>query len=31
MRKEGESYEEGRARYAFGSPMLTVDSKAIPA
>ncbi|KAJ5775003.1 uncharacterized protein N7511_000014 [Penicillium nucicola] len=30
MRKEGESYEEGRARYAFGSPMLTVDSEAIP-
>ncbi|KAJ5387284.1 Phytanoyl-CoA dioxygenase [Penicillium cosmopolitanum] len=26
MRKEGESYEEGRVRYAFGSPMLTVDS-----
>ncbi|KAJ6097037.1 Phytanoyl-CoA dioxygenase [Penicillium canescens] len=31
MQQEGESYEEGRARYAFGSPMLTVDSKAIPA
>ncbi|GFF43592.1 probable alpha-ketoglutarate-dependent hypophosphite dioxygenase [Aspergillus udagawae] len=27
MRKEGESYEEGRARYAFGSPMLTVDGR----
>lgn len=26
MRKEGETYEEGRVRYAFGSPMLTVDS-----
>lgn len=25
MRKEGESYEEGRIRYAFGSPMLSVD------
>jgi hypothetical protein len=31
MRKEGMSYEEGRARYAFGSPMLTVDSKAVSA
>ncbi|CAG8128514.1 unnamed protein product [Penicillium salamii] len=27
MRREGEEYEEGRVRYAFGSPMLTVDSK----
>jgi hypothetical protein len=27
MRKDGESYEEGRMRYAFGSPMLTVDAK----
>ncbi|CAG8402982.1 unnamed protein product [Penicillium salamii] len=27
MRREGEKYEEGRVRYAFGSPMLTVDSK----
>ncbi|KAF7157837.1 hypothetical protein CNMCM5623_002271 [Aspergillus felis] len=27
LRKEGESYEEGRARYAFGSPMLTVDGR----
>lgn len=27
MRKEGVDYEQGRVRYAFGSPMLTVDSK----
>ncbi|CAG8319516.1 unnamed protein product [Penicillium salamii] len=27
MRREGQKYEEGRVRYAFGSPMLTVDSK----
>jgi hypothetical protein len=26
MRESGKSYEEGRVRYAFGSPMLTVDS-----
>lgn len=31
MRKQGMTYEEGRARYAFGSPMLTVDSKKVPA
>ncbi|KAJ5919507.1 hypothetical protein N7454_009342 [Penicillium verhagenii] len=31
MRKEGESYEEGRVRYAFGSPMLTVVSNAVSA
>ncbi|KAJ5686044.1 hypothetical protein N7536_008663 [Penicillium majusculum] len=31
MRENGQSYEEGRARYAFGSPMLTVDSEAVPA
>ncbi|KAJ5462094.1 Phytanoyl-CoA dioxygenase [Penicillium daleae] len=30
MRKEGESYEEGRTRYAFGTPMLTVDGKPRP-
>lgn len=30
MRKEGMDYEEGQARYAFGSPMLTVNSKAVP-
>ena len=27
MRKNGLSYEEGRARYAFGSPMLSVDTE----
>ncbi|KAJ5192022.1 uncharacterized protein N7498_011007 [Penicillium cinerascens] len=31
MRKQGMTYEEGRARYAFGSPMLTVDSKKVSA
>ncbi|KAJ5478706.1 hypothetical protein N7530_004215 [Penicillium desertorum] len=31
MRQSGQSYEEGRVRYAFGSPMLTVDSKVISA
>ncbi|KAL2811870.1 hypothetical protein BJX63DRAFT_443853 [Aspergillus granulosus] len=31
MRKDDVDYEEGRARYAFGSPMLTVDSKAVSA
>lgn len=30
MRKEGESYEEGRTRYAFGTPMLTVDVNSSP-
>ncbi|KAA8646347.1 hypothetical protein EYZ11_011345 [Aspergillus tanneri] len=25
MRKEGESYEEGRMRYGYGSPMLTIE------
>ncbi|KAJ5114175.1 Phytanoyl-CoA dioxygenase [Penicillium angulare] len=32
MRENGVSYEEGRARYAYGSPMLTVDptGSAIP-
>ncbi|KAJ5959234.1 uncharacterized protein N7479_006384 [Penicillium vulpinum] len=30
IRESGQSYEEGRMRYAFGSPMLTVDSTAIP-
>ncbi|XHG05877.1 hypothetical protein AWENTII_009091 [Aspergillus wentii] len=29
MRKEGVSYEEGRMRYAFGSPMLSVDQKGV--
>ncbi|RFU31815.1 hypothetical protein B7463_g4508, partial [Scytalidium lignicola] len=27
LRKAGESYEEGRERYAFGSPMLSVDTR----
>ncbi|KAL1868372.1 hypothetical protein Plec18167_008298 [Paecilomyces lecythidis] len=27
MRKAGESYEEGRERYAYGSPMLSVDTR----
>ena len=31
MRQSGQSYEEGRVRYAFGSPMLTVDSTSISA
>jgi ectoine hydroxylase-related dioxygenase (phytanoyl-CoA dioxygenase family) len=31
MRQSGQSYEEGRVRYAFGSPMLTVDSKVMSA
>lgn len=30
MRKEGESYEEGRTRYAFGTPMLTVGGNSSP-
>lgn len=30
MRKEGESYAEGRNRYAFGTPMLTVDGNSSP-
>lgn len=30
MRKEGQSYEEGRVRYAFGSPMLSVDQSRNP-
>lgn len=29
MRKEGESYDEGRVRYAFGTPMLTVVTNAV--
>ncbi|KAJ0414048.1 hypothetical protein BJY00DRAFT_305898 [Aspergillus carlsbadensis] len=28
LRKEGETYEEGRMRYGYGSPMLTVEGKA---
>ncbi|KAJ5150339.1 uncharacterized protein N7482_010797 [Penicillium canariense] len=28
MRKEGEEYKEGRERYAYGSPMLTVEESA---
>ncbi|KAL5358249.1 hypothetical protein BJX96DRAFT_173270 [Aspergillus floccosus] len=28
MRKDGEKYEEGRLRYGYGSPMLTVEGKA---
>ena len=31
MRKEGVDYEEGRVRYAFGSPMLTVEQNAVSA
>ncbi|OQE23676.1 hypothetical protein PENSTE_c008G03522 [Penicillium steckii] len=31
LRKDGVDYEEGRVRYAFGSPMLTVDSSVVPA
>ncbi|KAJ5737856.1 uncharacterized protein N7483_002981 [Penicillium malachiteum] len=31
MREEGLLYEEGRARYAFGSPMLTVDGSTVSA
>lgn len=31
MRREGGLYEEGRERYVYGSPMLTVDSKAVSA
>ncbi|CAL5871536.1 uncharacterized protein PFLUO_LOCUS5789 [Penicillium psychrofluorescens] len=31
LRKDGESYEEGRARYAYGSPMLTVDTNSMAA
>ena len=27
MRKEGKLYEEGRLRYGYGSPMLTIESK----
>ncbi|OJI85336.1 hypothetical protein ASPTUDRAFT_41549 [Aspergillus tubingensis CBS 134.48] len=27
MRKEGETYEEGRMRYGYGSPMLTVEGQ----
>ncbi|KAL2831851.1 hypothetical protein BJY01DRAFT_254136 [Aspergillus pseudoustus] len=27
MRRDGEDYEEGRMRYGFGSPMLTVDGR----
>lgn len=30
MQKEGESYAEGRTRYAFGTPMLTVHGKSSP-
>ncbi|KAJ5912587.1 hypothetical protein N7504_001470 [Penicillium tannophilum] len=29
MRKEGVDYEEGRVRYAFGSPMLTVEPNGV--
>ncbi|CRG82742.1 hypothetical protein PISL3812_00087 [Talaromyces islandicus] len=28
LRKDGVSYEEGRERYAYGSPMLTIEGKA---
>ncbi|KAL4897195.1 hypothetical protein BDV59DRAFT_85921 [Aspergillus ambiguus] len=28
MRKEGEKYEEGRLRYGYGSPMLTIEGQA---
>lgn len=31
MRKEGVDYEEGRVRYAFGSPMLTVEPNGVSA
>ncbi|KAB8232722.1 hypothetical protein ETB97_010462 [Aspergillus alliaceus] len=30
MRKEGETYEEGRLRYGYGSPMLTIEGQAQP-
>jgi hypothetical protein len=28
MRKDGETYEEGRLRYGYGSPMLTIEGQA---
>lgn len=31
MRQEGVSYEQGRIRYAFGTPMETVESKSAAA
>lgn len=31
LRKEGENYEEGRMRYGYGSPMLTIDQKQVAA
>lgn len=30
MRKEGEKYEEGRLRYGYGSPMLTIEGQPQP-
>ncbi|KJK65160.1 Phytanoyl-CoA dioxygenase PhyH [Aspergillus parasiticus SU-1] len=30
MRKEGETYEEGRLRYGYGSPMLTIEGQPQP-
>lgn len=30
MRKKGETYEEGRLRYGYGSPMLTIEGQPQP-